>query len=228
MLNKCGVYKITNKVTNQFYIGSSENVARRWSDHKTRYKDETGKEYNKELYVAIRQYGLENFNIEVIEECDESMLKERESYYIKELNAILNGYNGYGLDKHGKACLTKDDVINIRNRYNEHHRKKEVYKDYIDRISEKGFHKVWNGYTWPGIMDEVYTKENIEFHKNNTGQKGIENGKASLTEEDVISIRTYKKEGYPKQEVYEMYKDKVTKGSFTNTWCGYTWKHIVI
>lgn len=29
-----GVYKITNTVTGDFYIGSSKNVKRRWTEHK--------------------------------------------------------------------------------------------------------------------------------------------------------------------------------------------------
>lgn len=28
-----GVYKITNSITNEFYIGSSKNVQRRWREH---------------------------------------------------------------------------------------------------------------------------------------------------------------------------------------------------
>jgi len=31
-------------------------------------------------------------------------------------------------------------------------------------------------------MPEVYTKENKDFHKHNTGQKGSSNGRAKLTE----------------------------------------------
>lgn len=228
MLNASGVYKITNDITKEVYIGSSENLLRRWSDHKTRYKQETSKEYNKELYIAMRKYGIDNFTFDVIEECDIDMLHTKESYYIKQYNAIENGYNGYGLEKHGKASLTREDVINIRTRYANKERKKEVYKDYAELISDKGFHKVWNGYTWSSIMPEIYTEENIAFHKNNTGQKGSENAKASLTEEDVIQIRTYKKSGRSRSEIYDMYKDKVTKGSFDNTWYGYNWKHIIV
>ena len=37
-------------------------------------------------------------------------------------------------------------------------------------------------------MPEVYTPENKEFHKHNTGQKGSSNGRSLLTEEDVRKI----------------------------------------
>jgi hypothetical protein len=44
-------------------------------------------------------------------------------------------------------------------------------------------------------MPEVYTEENKHFHKYNTGQKGSENGRALLNEQQVYEIRTRKKLG---------------------------------
>lgn len=227
MLNKCGIYKITNNITNQFYIGCSKNIDKRWKDHKRDYKY-LSNQYSKPLYISMRKHGIEKFSIEIIEECEKEFLLDRELYYIKSLKAVENGYNAQALEKHNKAALKIKDVIDIRNRYNNKERKYEVYKDYQKIINKTGFHKIWNGYTWPSIMKEVFTLENIQFHKHNTANKGSKNGTAKLDEEDVINIRTYKKNNYSKKFVYEMYKDKVTKGSFTNIWCGYNWKHIVI
>ena len=67
-------------------------------------------------------------------------------------------------------------------------------------------------------MPEVYTPENKEFHLHNTGNKGSSNGRSRLTEEDVRSIRTRRKNGEQLKNVYEDYKDKLTKGSFKNVW----------
>jgi len=69
---------------------------------------------------------------------------------------------------------------------------------------------------------DVYTPENIEFHKHNTGQKGSQNGRSKLTEEDVLAIRLRKKNGEKQKDVYEDYKyTGITKGSFKNIWNGY-------
>ena len=38
-------------------------------------------------------------------------------------------------------------------------------------------------------MPEVYTEENINFHKYNTGNSGEANGRSKLTEEMVYTIR---------------------------------------
>lgn len=70
-------------------------------------------------------------------------------------------------------------------------------------------------------MMEVYTTENIEFHRYNTGQKGSQNGKAKLTEEDVYNIRTRRKNGESRKEVYKNYSHILTLGSFNNIWYGY-------
>lgn len=55
-------------------------------------------------------------------------------------------------------------------------------------------------------MPEVYTEENKQFHLHNTGQKGSENGRSKLTEEDVYAIRLRKKNGETCEQVYEDYK----------------------
>ena len=83
-----GIYSITNTITNQFYIGSSKNIYLRWRDHKkpstlVRYK-------NQQLYKDFVVYGISNFTFSIIEKCDFSILKERETFYIKSLNPYYN------------------------------------------------------------------------------------------------------------------------------------------
>lgn len=55
------------------------------------------KNYDFPLYLAMRKYGKNNFYIEEIEEVDNSLLNEREKYWIRELDSYKNGYNAtYG------------------------------------------------------------------------------------------------------------------------------------
>ena len=65
-------------------------------------------------------------------------------------------------------------------------------------------------------MPEVFSEENKLFHKNNTSNKGEKNGTSKLTDDDVISIRTRKKNKENKVKVYEDYKDLLTFRSFKN------------
>ena len=93
------IYKITNKLDNKIYIGMSANVKNRWKyGHlKTAQKlindEDIG--YKSLLYDAMKKYGIENFSIEVIEECPIEIMGDREQYWISTLNSCNTsiGYN---------------------------------------------------------------------------------------------------------------------------------------
>lgn len=231
-----GIYKITNKINGQSYIGLSVDIEERWYKHKTNYKNVDNKEYEKTLYRAFRKYGLNNFTFEVIEECEKEDLPNREIFWISFYNTYADGYNEtpggevicVGGEKHPNHKLSEEDVRIIRNYYNNKARKSDIYSLYKDRIGESGFHKIWNGNTWKSIMPEVYTEENKEFHKHNTANNGSKNGRSRLTEEDVQTIRLRRKNGEKLLDVYQDYADKLTYGSFTNVWTYQNWKNIIV
>ena len=91
-----GVYKITNTVTGDFYIGSSKNVKLRWAVHK---RTSTWNKYpNKQLYHDMQEYGLDKFVCEILEEVEADSLKEKEQKFIETLNPSYNNKNANGLD----------------------------------------------------------------------------------------------------------------------------------
>ena len=89
-----GVYKITNNITGDFYIGSSKDIKRRWTRHKN--PSVRAQQPNSRLYKDIAYYGLDNFTFEIIEETDN--LKEREQYWIDQLKPSYNKYRAKGQD----------------------------------------------------------------------------------------------------------------------------------
>lgn len=233
-----GVYLVRNVLTDEKYIGASSDVEMRWKQHRLRYADVRCKEYHKTLYVAMRYYGLNNFEFSILEECDKDVLDEHEMFWIAHFNTFLSGYNdtpgGIGCklinigDGHPKHKLCETDIINIRIRYANHERKADVYSDYSDRIGKKGFHNIWIGKTWQHVMMSVYNESNKSFHKHNTGNSGSKNGRTELTETDVKNIRLARKNGAYYKDVYKMYSDKLTLGSFVNIWSYRNWKNIVV
>lgn len=227
-----GIYKITNNINNNCYIGQSIHIEERWKEHKSEYN--WGRENKKPLYLAFKKYGIENFSFEIIEECKPEQLNLKEQYWIDYYDSYNNGYNmtsggetNYE-DNHPGHKLTKQDVIDIRIRYSNLERRKEVYLLYNQRIGESGFSKIWKGETWKDIMLEVYTEENKKYHLHDTGNIGSQNGRSRVTEGDVRNIRLRRKNGEQLKMVYEDYKDKLTKGSFTNIWSYQNWKNIAV
>jgi group I intron endonuclease len=89
-----GVYKITNTITGDFYIGSSKNIKRRWITHKC--PSHWARYSNSKLYQDMNQYGLNNFTFEILEET--VGLKEREQYWIDQLGPTYNNYRATGRD----------------------------------------------------------------------------------------------------------------------------------
>lgn len=84
------IYKITNNINGKCYIGKTERTINiRWSEHirLSRLK------LDLPLYRAFSKYGIDNFSIEEIEQCDSDKIDEREIYWIDYFNSYRKGYN---------------------------------------------------------------------------------------------------------------------------------------
>ena len=108
-----GIYKIQNLLNNKVYVGQSNNILRRWKDHKTNAFNSNDHNYNTHLYRSIRKYGLQNFSFEILEECSTSELDAREIYWISYYNSFFEGYNlTMGGDGSGSE-VNKTRIISI-------------------------------------------------------------------------------------------------------------------
>ena len=87
-----GIYKITNIITGECYIGQAADVASRWSEHAKCGLGIDTPAGNK-LYKAMQEYGLQSFSWELLEKCDRAELNEKERYYISLYDSVNYGYN---------------------------------------------------------------------------------------------------------------------------------------
>lgn len=91
-----GIYKWENRINHKCYIGQSIDLNKRLAHHLSNIKN---KRCDNPLYRAINKYGLDNFDVtivEVLEASDDlkSKLDEREKYYICKYNSYgSSGYN---------------------------------------------------------------------------------------------------------------------------------------
>lgn len=89
------IYRIKNKLNDKMYIGQTKrSIEQRFKEHV----------WNKSLVgLAIIKYGAENFEVEIIEECDtQEQLDEREKFWIAFFNCMVP--NGYNLTRGGRGA----------------------------------------------------------------------------------------------------------------------------
>ena len=114
---KSGIYRWTNKITGDMYIGQSSNLYFRF----TRYYSKAYLENRKNLIIsrAINKYGYSNFSLEILEYCEIPLLFEREQYYLDILNPAYNILKIAGSSKGFKQSLeTKLKISNaLRGKY---------------------------------------------------------------------------------------------------------------
>lgn len=104
-----GIYKITNNITGECYIGQSHDIKRRWCEHKT----PKNLEKNNPLQIAMRKYGVNNFTFAVVKECKGNELDYYERKFIKDYSPAYNrnlggkGNLGYKPSDETKKLLRK-------------------------------------------------------------------------------------------------------------------------
>ena len=93
------IYKITNDINNKVYIGQTTlTLDQRFRTHI--HDCMSGKSHieKRPLYEAMLKYGVQHFQIELLEEVVDELLDEKEIFYIKQYNSYIgfpnsNGYN---------------------------------------------------------------------------------------------------------------------------------------
>jgi group I intron endonuclease len=154
------IYKIKNLINNKEYVGCTiTSIKKRFEEHTWRCLKT---DINTKFCNSIRKYGIENFNIELIEECPVTNIYEREKHYINEFKTYDTGLNStYG----GEGCLGYKHSKEIRNKISKiikdgKSHKGKTYEDiYGERAKEeKEKRKLSVKVKWDNMTDEE--KEN--------------------------------------------------------------------
>jgi len=103
------IYKITNLVNGKEYIGqTSLSIQERFKQH---IHDANKGYYNhRPLYNAFNKYGIENFIVEELEECNTEEVNQKEIEYINKFDTYSNGYNAT-LGGEGTVTIDYDKVL---------------------------------------------------------------------------------------------------------------------
>ena len=126
-----GIYKITNTITNDFYIGSSKDVKQRWRAHK---KPSVWKNHpNNPMYIDMQKYGVDKFSFQILEEAEESFLKVAEQQFIETLKPTYNQMNAKGLN----IVRRKDYLKEYNKEYEKSDKRKKAKKEYMKEYHRK-------------------------------------------------------------------------------------------
>lgn len=156
-----GIYKYTNKITGQVYIGQAVDIAKRQSGH---LKKPSPHSY---FDADLKKYGIESFDFKIIEECDRNDLAEREKYWIKEYNSYMpdNKNGGYNLTRGGEQYIGEE---NPWSRLTENEVKEIIEKLANTKISIQQLSKDYNvHYNTIGAINRCKTWSYLHNYKNN-------------------------------------------------------------
>lgn len=109
------IYCYTNKINGHKYVGQTNNLSRRIREHRSCALNPKASSYNDLIHVKMREYGIENFTIEVLEKLytnNINIVNEREQFWIAEKNSFRGNGCGYNSDLGGRNRL-RNSILSL-------------------------------------------------------------------------------------------------------------------
>lgn len=180
------VYKIINRVNNKYYIGmTKQTLGKRFSQHKQNAK--IGKITY--LYNAIRKYGEDNFEIELL--CEYSNKKE---CCESEIEYISKNIDGYNLASGGEGGFVVQNIESWKEKLSEARKGKTPFlgSSHSDETKNKcseASKQYWESqdtYKWDDIKEYSHKEAKEKFGISTTHYYRLkkQNGETSLNRVD--------------------------------------------
>lgn len=194
-----GIYIIKNEVNSKYYIGQSCDIHRRWLEHlragqPQKYSAKSIRDASTPIHRAMAKYGIENFSLNILEECTREELNSKERWWInkyKHDGFILYNLSDGGQDAvgakgeyHSQAKLSQQDVNEIKRLLKETNKSYNEIKELFPAIKSKSIISLINqGKNW---YDE---NEHYPIRPTDTRNIGEKAGNALFSNEEVMFIR---------------------------------------
>lgn len=227
-----GIYRFCNKINNKSYIGQSVDLDRRRKQHFVDYTNSNSHQFNTKFYRALRKYGWNNFNYEILycnNEATKEELNYKERYYINYYDSFNNGYNltlGGDLlligEKHPCATLSNEDVLQIKEELSSSVERsmKEIAEAY--NTTQGVITAINRGINWKQIGDYI----NYPLRDPKACQRSRRNGNAKVSDEDVRYIRQLSQNNSV-SKIRKMLNEKYSFAIINNIVMGRTYKNIL-
>lgn len=109
-----GVYVISNMMDGRKYIGQSNDIEKRWYEHRRHLNAGTCK--NKFFQRSWDKYGEGAFRFEILCECSEELEMNAQERELIALFETTDRRYGYNLTEGGDACPMRDPKVRRRQR----------------------------------------------------------------------------------------------------------------
>jgi hypothetical protein len=176
--SKCIIYKIWKD--DDFYVGSTTDLASRKSSHKSISNNEKSERYNLKIYQTIREKGgwvaWEMTPLEEYKECKSQIeARIREEEWRVKLNAQLNMQRAHRSEENAKEDQIlrdkkyydkhRDERIEKKKIYNHKHKEKiqKYLQDNADKINKKFECKCGGKYTHQNKSKHEKTKKHQTY-----------------------------------------------------------------
>lgn len=96
------VYMWRNKVNGKLYVGVARKFRKRTKEHKWASFNKNRKDYDYPLHSSIRKYGIENFEICILEKnLSHDEIGDKEDFYIEKYDTLKKNEKGYNIATSG-------------------------------------------------------------------------------------------------------------------------------
>ncbi len=169
-----GIYKITSP-SNKIYIGQSIDIDKRFYKYKL-----LDCILQIRLYRSFNKYGIENHIFEVLEECDENQLNNKERYY-QDLYDVIgkNGLNCKLTETEDKSGRLSEET---KKKISESNKGKKLSKIHINKLKNKIISKEQREKLKIINLGKKHPKETrLKISKSNLGKKHTEESKIKMS-----------------------------------------------
>jgi group I intron endonuclease len=201
------IYKTENLINNKIYIG------------KSKYNNPTYLGSGLRITGAIKKYGKENFAKEILEECNESIVSEREIFWITHYNST-DDITGYNISRGGEGgahyweTLSEEERAEHNRKISES-RKGQKLKPHSQETKIKQANSFWE-----------HAKNNPEFFKERALAKCKKYTCVNHTTNEIYKIQNLREFCDIHNVDFEgmRHNARTRKNLFRNTWsCAFGW-----
>jgi hypothetical protein len=129
-INKSGIYRWTNLITNKSYVGSAINLTKRFRNYlSVKHLKLVLLKAKSIIHSSMLKNNYENFELDILEYCEKDSLIEREQFYIDLLKPEYNILETAGSRLGSKHTLDSKKKMSIKSRG-----RKILYDNKVSRV----------------------------------------------------------------------------------------------